>query len=175
MRYSPIALLVACTLAGSAAHAEKNKITFEGEVTDQTCEVKINNATTTTVMLPTVSQKELDANTVAGATPFVVSVSGCETPKTTSKKQTVNIHLYSANISEKGNLTNSDSTTKGVAVQLLDKNGPINLKDEPLLKVGDIEENNLELTKTFTAQYVKEGDITPGKVNTVVEYELSYL
>jgi len=174
MRYSPIALLVACTLAASASHAEPNSITFEGEVTDQTCEVTIDGNTATTVTLPTVQQKELDANTVAGETQFLVSITGCQADKGAGKN-TVQVKLHHANISEQGNLVNSDSNAKGIAVQLFDNDQAINLKTKAVLPIGTIDATHLKFDKTFTAKYIKEGDITPGKVKAVAQYELNYL
>ena len=62
----------------SAVSASDNTITFQGEVTDQTCSVTVNgNALSPVVLLPTVSISDFASSTTAGATAFEVGVSGC--------------------------------------------------------------------------------------------------
>ncbi|WP_053225529.1 fimbrial protein [Pseudomonas helleri] len=67
-----IALILAATFPVMAFAASQNTITFNGQVTDQTCTVAVNgNAASPMILLPTVSATSLSAaNSKAGETPF---------------------------------------------------------------------------------------------------------
>ncbi|CAA0303997.1 Uncharacterised protein [Klebsiella oxytoca] len=75
-----LALFSFAALSGSALAATPT-VTFQGEVTSQTCSVSINGETNSVVLLPTVSTADFGANLAngqtAGLTPFTVTVSGC--------------------------------------------------------------------------------------------------
>ena len=65
-----IAMFVSVMLASSSAMAiSDNTITFQGEVTDETCSVAINgNGATPVILLPTVSTKDAVINLTNGFT-----------------------------------------------------------------------------------------------------------
>ena len=77
---------VALLLAGFAAQAQASDgtITFNGNVTAQSCTPAISGGTANgTVNLPTVSAKSLaTATTTAGTTQFSITLSGCSAAAT---------------------------------------------------------------------------------------------
>lgn len=73
-------IVSALSLVGYA-HANSGTIKFDGEVTDATCDVVIDDGagTVTTVNLPPVSKAALSAtNSVAGKTQFILKTSNCQ-------------------------------------------------------------------------------------------------
>lgn len=80
--FKKAALLAAIALPFSTMAAPT--VTFQGEVTDQTCSVNINGQTNSVVLLPTVAMADFGATLAdgqsAGQTPFTVSVSNCRAP-----------------------------------------------------------------------------------------------
>ncbi len=72
-----LALFSASTTFAMAA--SNNTITFQGEVTAQTCSVTVNGADANPmVLLPTVSSSDLDVSgKTAGKTAFTLGVTGC--------------------------------------------------------------------------------------------------
>jgi len=175
MRHSSFILLTACGLAASLAQAQTPTITFEGEVTDQTCKATINGQTDAVVMLPTVRTSEFAAaNATAGPTSFTLDISGC-TAVTTGTRE-VKVKFLGRNVTASGNLGNTNPGN-GVSVQLVDGNDTLDLSTGIVeRKVGDLSGSATSLSKDFTARYVSETDtVTPGKVTAVVEYTLSYL
>ncbi len=73
--------------------ASNNTITFQGEVTAQTCSVTVNGLEANpVVLLPTVSSSDLDASgQTKGKTTFTLGVSGC-----TSGSDDLDIKLFSS-------------------------------------------------------------------------------
>lgn len=78
--FKKAALLAAIALPFSTMAAPT--VTFQGEVTDQTCSVNINGQTNSVVLMPTVAMADFGATLAdgqsAGQTPFTVSVSNCQ-------------------------------------------------------------------------------------------------
>ncbi len=79
-----VAFIVSVGVSG-AVYAN-NTVRFLGEVTDQTCTIKINGTDSyPVVLLPAVSKSELTAaGSSAGQTPFTVTLSGCDVTATSS-------------------------------------------------------------------------------------------
>jgi len=179
MSYLPRTLVLACALASTSAFAN-DTITFEGEITDQTCDVMINGqAKNATVMLPTVSMKDFaKAGDVAGLISFDVDLSNCvEGAEYADKK--VSLSLYGKNITTGGAIKNTATAgAKGVAVEVL-------TSETEKLVIGEnhIGKASLEFksgTQKLYARYVADFDdtvkaVAPGKVTAVAEYTLSYL
>lgn len=85
-----LAMITGSLLVSSSAMAvSDNTITFQGEVSDETCSVVINgNQAKPVVLLPTVSTKELsEQGKTAGPITFDIGLSGC----TGSKDKTTKI------------------------------------------------------------------------------------
>lgn len=90
----------------NVAHANSGTIDFDGEIVDATCDVVINDGTSTvtTVLLPAVSKNLLSAtNSVAGKTAFRLMLSNCKDFSTLTGKSVAAYY--------KPDATNVDSTT----------------------------------------------------------------
>ncbi|EHE2154154.1 type 1 fimbrial protein [Salmonella enterica] len=171
-----LAMVTGSFLVSSSAMAvSDNTITFQGEVTDETCSVVINgNQAKPVVLLPTVSTKELtDQGKTAGSVTFDIGLSGC----TGSKGKTTKIStVFVGNqVTSNGNLGNTGSA-KNVEVQLLDtSDNPINLTGG-FTGDGDLqlEPNASEASATYTAQYYSTGKAEAGTVAATLQYAVSY-
>jgi len=178
MRHPSLVLLAACGLASTLAQAQTPTITFQGEVTDQTCTATINGQTNAVVVLPTVNQNDLaGANTTAGKTDFTLNISGC-TALSDSQTKKVKVNFFAPSVSGE-NLQNTAASGAGnVAVQLLDGSQPIDFSAGVVpVEAGELSATSTSIpSKTFAAQYISEANsVTPGKVTALVEYTLSYL
>ena len=116
-------ILVACGLlvAGysmTASAVSDNTISFQGEVTDETCSLTVNgNDTAPIILLPTVSTSDLSASgDVAGATTFEMGLSGCTGSTTDS---TTISTVFAGNLVETTNGTlGNTGTAENVTVQM---------------------------------------------------------
>jgi major type 1 subunit fimbrin (pilin) len=110
--------LLALSLAAlpALAFAAPNTIHFQGEVTDQTCQVTVNgNTGDPTVLLPSVPAMSLAAaNSTAGQTTFTVAVSDCMAPVSTT--QAISTVFVGNLVTPAGNLGNTGTATN-VAVR----------------------------------------------------------
>ena len=156
--------------APQAAHAD-GTINFTGKVVANTCTFSVAGGTANgTVTLPVVFTSALTAaGAVAGATPFNIVVSNCDTNLTSVQE------LFSGtNVSTTdGNLKNTGTATN-VEVQLLTSTGTaINLNTNANSPVGTL--TGGAVTLSYKAQYFATGVSTSGLVNTSVTYTTSYL
>ena len=155
-------------------------VTFQAEITSQTCEVSIDGATNAVVVLPTVSTVDLaGAGATAGLTPFTISLSGCTAPAMNTPITTL---FIGHNITAGYNLGNSAtaSPATNVAIQLtVDAAGrwPIELYDAITPATGLIlRKGDTTASYQFGARYISEaGGATAGAVTAVAEYTISYL
>jgi len=180
MRYSPLAVLLACAMTAATAHAAT--ITFEGKITDQTCSVSVNGQTDLTVKLPTVhSGLFTSTNRSVGTTPFEVEITGCQ--PTSGEEETYTVTFKSANLVGDGFLSNNAASGAGnVAVRLTrDAAGsdPLVLST-PASSVIEltVPANGERASHEMAAQYMSIDStqpVTPGKVLATVEYVLDYL
>lgn len=84
-----LAMITGSLLVSSSAMAvSDNTITFQGEVSDETCSVVINgNQAKPVVLLPTVSTKDLsEQGKTAGPITFDIGLSGCTALRTKQQK-----------------------------------------------------------------------------------------
>ncbi|CNE45377.1 fimbrial protein [Yersinia nurmii] len=169
-----IALFSASTTVAMAA--SNNTITFQGEVTAQTCSVTVNGLDANPmVLLPTVSSTDLDASgKTAGKTTFTLGVAGCASEVTDIDIKTV---FVGSQVTTAGNLKNTGTATN-VELQLLkdsttttgiDLNSGV-AQDGIVLKAGDTSAEH-----DFAVQYYATGKTTPGSVIASVQYAVSYL
>jgi major type 1 subunit fimbrin (pilin) len=160
------------------AFAAPNTIHFQGEVTDQTCEVAINgNAADATVLLPTVPANALaSAGDTAGQTTFTVGVTGCMAPVSTS--EAINTLFVGNLTTTAGNISNTGDATH-VALQLLDPaapSAPFNVSGTGYAAPGlvlDVGETSA--SHDYAVRYITEdGGATPGSVLGSVQYSVVY-
>jgi len=158
------------------------KITFEGKVTDQTCQVTINGASgDVSVTLPTVPQSQfLDVGAVAGRTPFVVKIAGCKQGVATAVN--VNVTLTNPTLTSDGALANTapgNGAAEGVALQLLSdmtEAKPFNLTSQSHLTGLELEPGATEASHEFAVQYISHAkSVKAGTVQAVVNYDITYL
>lgn len=154
-------------------------VTFQGEVSAQTCKASVAGGTNGVVMLPTVAASELaSAGSTAGLTKFTISVTDCADPD--SSDLPIKTKFLGHAVTNNGNLGNiaTASPAENVAIQLtsdgagtsaLVLNGPTSVDGLVL------EQGQTSATYDFGARYVSEnGGVTAGAVTSVVEYTLSY-
>ncbi|EKT65564.1 fimbrial protein [Providencia burhodogranariea] len=165
-----IALLLPFTAIAS------NTVTFLGEVSDTTCDITINGSKgDVSVQLPTVLASTLEeSGDVTGATPFKFTVSGCSA----GAQATVGMRLVSTSTTNTGNLVNIATGTPAtdVSIQILDDN-----KTDPIdFTLGEYSTDLIAKPTTgnvefpFTAQYHSDGKATIGKVESQLQYALTY-
>ncbi|WP_233861911.1 fimbrial protein [Paraburkholderia adhaesiva] len=172
-------LVLALAAVPAFAFAAPNTINFQGEVTDQTCQVTVNgNPGNPTVLLPTVPATALSAaNSTAGQTTFTVAVSDCMAPVSTT--QAINTVFVGNLVTTAGNLGNTGTATN-VALQLLDPALPAAPFD--LSAAGGVYAPGLQLqvgdtaaAHDFAVQYISEtGAATAGSVLGSVQYSVNY-
>lgn len=175
--------LLGLALLFSFAAFANDTVTFYGEVADTTCNVTVNGASgAVTVQLPTVAATALaSSGAVTGTTPFNFTVNGCQAATGATSTQ-VGMRLISTSTANSGNLLNVAATNpaSNVVVQLLDNGtgGPKTidfslgeytsiLQTKPTSAAGS-------LTFPFSAQYYATAAATAGKVQSQVQYALTY-
>jgi len=177
MRYSSLALLMACALGANMAHAEKTaEITFTGIVTDQTCKITINGDDDgdVTLILPVAKTDDLSGqDKTFGRTEFELKLHGC---KETKHAKNVKVKFTNGNPVGNGYLKNIEQDGANVAVQLLDagsNDAAINVTN--WTSEWSLPGEGKEHTHTFAAQYISlEDTIKPGKVKSVVTVDMEY-
>ncbi len=174
-----IALSAALAIGASApAFAQTGTITFNGEVTDTTCEVVFpgtgGSATDPVVTLPTVATTSLSAaGNTAGKTPVTVQIGTAALPCAASS---VALELNPNRNADQtnGRLNNTDPNgSQNVQVALRDANdAEINLsvpwasqRVAPTNGVAEVQ---------FAGEYYATGAATPGAVSSNVQYTLDY-
>jgi len=172
-------LTLAIAAAPVFAFASANTINFQGEVTDQTCDVAINgNAANPTVLLPTVSSTSLaTAGSTNGVTTFTVGLTNCQAPTTTA--QAIGTVFVGNQVTSAGNLGNTGTATN-VALQLLDPatpTSPFDLSNTAGVTVPGLSlaAGDTTATHDFAVQYISEqGGATAGSVLGSVQYAVTY-
>lgn len=169
-----ILMLAAASVATIGTHAA-NTITFQGEVTAQTCSVDVNGtADSPIVLLPTASTSDLAASgETAGQTTFNLGVSGCTASTTSTNISTVfignNVNSTSGNLNNTGTATN-------VEVQVLDPSSTaINFNSTYTGSDITLAASETSASATYYAQYYATGASTAGTVVASLQYAVSYL
>jgi major type 1 subunit fimbrin (pilin) len=173
--YLSAAVFAGIAAVSQFASAADGTITFNGNITAQTCTINGGGAASNfAVTLPTVSSSSLAAaGQTAGRTPFTISLSNC-TPNTG------NVHTFF----EAGPTT--DSTTGHLIVNT---GGATNVQIDLLnsdatdIKAGfaDVSQNSLPVaitagaaTLNYFAQYIATGAATAGAASSSVMYTMAY-
>ena len=181
-----LALFSFAALSGSA-FAVTPTVTFQGEVTSQTCSVSINGETNSVVLLPTVSTADFGGNLAngqtAGLTPFTVTVSGCTAPAAGEGPQLIKTRFLGFDVdSASGTLGNRAVTDAavGYGIQLTTTDAgttPVVLSGVADVAGLSLPEGDTSTSHSFGAQYyvIDAASATPGAITAVAEYTLSYL
>jgi len=177
MKYAKHLALAAIAAAPALASAQ-NTVTFVGEITDQTCEAKVNDLEHATVLMPTMNSNAFSGvGSSAGETPFTVTVTGCTAKLTDTNINTV---FLGQNVTADGTLGNIATTNpaQGVSVQLLYSAGgsPIQLAGATYAPGLVLPANATATSHTFAARYyASAASVGTGAIQAKVEYTLSYL
>lgn len=153
------------------------QVTFQGEVTAQTCQPSINGESNGIVLLPTVPTSELSASgSTTGLTPFTISISDC-TVDTTDLK--IGTKFVGHSVTSTGNLGNiaTNNPAENVSIQLTqDAAGttPVVLNGVTTVEGLTLKAGETSATHQFGARYYAEDAVTAGPVTAVAEYTLSY-
>ncbi|HHQ4784236.1 TPA: fimbrial protein [Aeromonas veronii] len=178
MKFNVLFLIM---LGSSGVAMAAPMVTFQGEVTQQTCTISIAGNTAGTVLLPTVTSAELSAtNSKAGLTPFTITIDGCAKP---SSDLALKTNFLGHNVTAAGNLGNKVAKAAGgaekVALQLTkeaDGLVPVTLNGVTAVAISPVPAGQTGVTHTFGVQYISEaGGATAGAVEGVAEYTISYL
>lgn len=153
-------------------------VTFQGEVSTQTCQASINGQTNGIVLLPTVSVSELNVKgSTAGLTPFSISVVGCAT---SNKESKITTKFLGRNVTSTGNLSNlaTVSPATNVAIQLVHNSAtitPITLNGITKVEGLTLLANQSAASYALAARYISEdGLAAAGAITAVAEYTVSY-
>ncbi|MED5608320.1 fimbrial protein [Pseudomonas sp. JH-2] len=154
-------------------------VTFQGEVTAQTCKASINGETNSIVLLPTVASTELSAaGSKAGLTPFTISISECQAP---TGDLAITTNFLGHNVTAEGNLGNiaASNPASNVAIQLTKEAAgttPVVLNGVTPVAGLVLADGETSASYQFGAQYISvAGNAGAGAVTAVAEYTLSYL
>jgi len=186
MRFYPFLLLLASVLASGPLLAQSaGTIAFNGEITDQTCDVTVGGSNQAKLTLPKVSLNDFSGvNSVAGLTPFVMVFDRCRHKDDGTLSVSVQFTVPGDKTTG-GNLDNTEKRTgiiaSGIGVQLTkDENGK-----EQIRLGNDSLDNKFTLnldfkggsaSHTFGAQYIKlDNSASAGKVSATVNYKVTYL
>ncbi|MDQ9127430.1 fimbrial protein [Serratia fonticola] len=164
---------------GLAQAASTGTITFNGELTANTCDVIVDGqAANATVVLPTVSTSQLQTATrTAGDTGFVMALNNCAgaTLDTASAffQAGASVDLVT------GRLLNTTGGATNVSLQLLDASSP----SQAVIKVGSQDQKTMTTYKDVTGgsttlpyivRYYAEAATGPGTVVSNVVYSIQY-
>lgn len=174
------AAVVMAMAFGQQAMASDGTINFIGKVTDVTCTVTATGSSDSTVTLPTVSKTALSADTyTAGATPFTISLSGCQGDRTNP----TNVAVYfepGGNVNVNGRLTNtapSETTAENVDIALYRADSvstALSLGKIPTGTYATIDANGTTAKMDFVAKYYATAQATAGVVTSNVTYSIVY-
>ncbi len=166
----------------NAMAASTGTITFNGKLTDTTCNVNIEGqGADATVTLPTVSVSELTAaGNTTGRTAFRMALSGC-TIGTVGQQSTVSAFFQPGDTVDlsTGRLKNVSGDATNVDLELLDASNSyavINVGNTA--QVNDMAYVDIATDGTATLPYAVEyyanGKTTAGTVTSSVVYNLQY-
>lgn len=186
---SASAMSVPCAMASTDEGVAGGTITFNGSVSDTTCDVTTNNGSDFTVNLSPVSTEDIGTTTgviSSGATEFTISVAGCEGyDASSSAAQDLDITFTGSNVSDDEQyLKNSSGTANGVGIAITNDGTTTVALDQAVSTGlsttsstdGSVFDQGAEGTITYYANYYNYGGetIEPGSVVTTATYTFSY-
>ncbi|RUL78239.1 fimbrial protein [Dyella choica] len=176
-RSLPMALCIASTiLAASSAMAADGTITFTGKVLDNSCTIAGGGGGTANfaVNLPNVNKTALaSAGAFAGATPFQIQLSNCESTKvSTLFEMGPNVDVNTGDLK---NTAPSGASNVQVRITNGDDDSPINIAQasQGSHKV-DIDSTSKKAILKYYAKYIATGAASAGNVDTTVMYSMIY-
>ncbi|HFI5640949.1 TPA: fimbrial protein [Raoultella planticola] len=169
-------------ISASSFAASTGTITFNGELTDTTCNVDVNGqGSDATVTLPTVSISELTTDKqVTGRTSFNMNLTDCVIGTTNGKSKVSAFFQPGSTVDlSTGRLNNVGGSATNVQLQLLDATGSFNV-----INVGNTDQvssteyvdiaSDGTATLPYAVEYYALGQTTAGTVTSSVVYNLQY-
>ncbi|WP_431223677.1 fimbrial protein [Serratia sp. L9] len=164
--------------AGMAQAASTGTITFEGELTANTCDVIVDGQDAdATVILPTVGTNQLNgAGITAGDTGFSMALNNCSGTLSTASA------FFEAGASvdpTTGRLKNLTGTASNVSLQLLDASNA----SQEVIQAGNanqvtnttyVDVSGGSASLPYTVRYFAEAVTSPGTVISNVVYSIQY-
>ena len=174
-------LVAAFGSVGMAQAASTGTITFNGELTANTCDVVVNGQTAdATVVLPTVGVNQLDSATkTTGDTGFVMALNNCSDTLQTASAFFVFFEAGASVDSLTGRLKNRAGTASNVSLQLLDGSSA----SQAVIQAGNANQvinttykdvSGGSTTLPYTVRYYAEAPTTAGTVISNVVYSIHY-
>ncbi|MFY0480741.1 fimbrial protein [Achromobacter marplatensis] len=170
-----VAVLSIASFSVQIAHANDGKITFNGNVTAQTCQINKDSSKDFEVTLPTVSTSTLSgAGKTAGTTRFEISLTECSAGITNVRA----FFEHANGTTTDGRLKNSSATgATNVEIELVrgEDVSPI-IVGAPVATQGvlpvTVIEGNAKLV--YAARYYATGAAGPGPVVAQTVYTIAY-
>ena len=170
------AVLTAATVAPLSASAADGTITFNGQVTAQTCSIATPGGADFSVNLPTVISNSLSAaGETAGRTAFSIQLAQCDAGQVATYFEPGATVDFSS-----GRLNNqaAQNAASNVQIQLLGGNGQF----LPVVASGTAQDNSQWVTVDTTgtanlnyfAEYYATGNAGAGDVSTSIKYTIIY-
>ncbi len=186
-RKSAFKVCLLTTMLMSTSAFSATTVTFQGEVTAQTCSINVNSTTNAVVLMPTISVSDLYTSGTtttavrnsAGLTPFTISVTGCtaSTNALTMYPEFLGTSVDTTTFAL-GNTASANAAT-GVGIALYsDSTGTqqINLNGVTRGAALTLAANATSAEATYSAKYMAtSATTTAGKVTSVAQYTLTYL
>lgn len=179
---SVLTVLSAASIAANAAST--GTITFNGELTDSTCNVDINGQGADGIVnLPTVSVNQLTAaGETTGRTAFNMNLSDCVVGAQGGHSKVSAFFQPGTTVDlATGRLKNTDTAgATQVDLQLLDVSGGYkkinvgNTDQVNAMEYLDIDQSTGSVMLPYAVEYYANGQTTPGLVQSSVVYNLQY-
>lgn len=179
-----LSILAVLGLGNTVANAASSgTITFNGELTDSTCDVEVNGQSSdASVTLPTVSIKQLtQPGNTAGRTAFNMKLSDCVVGTEGGHSKVAAFFQPGATVDlATGRLKNTNTSgATMVDLQLLDVTGnysAINVGNtDQVESMGYVDiESDGSAVLPYAVEYYANGQTTPGTVTSSVVYNLQY-
>ncbi|QZI68313.1 fimbrial protein [Pseudomonas protegens] len=170
--------VIALALIATVQQVQAAEVKFIGEIVDETCSLEVNGVTNPTIMLPSVSKKDLAAiGQTAGESRFTLTLKGCTGAEAT--RTIAASFLPNGDVTKDGRLANeAPGGSNKVSLQLLDETTPINLASGELSRVTLVEEGESTqgVSKVLGVRYYAEASgLEATAVESSMQYSISYL
>ncbi|EMB4325089.1 fimbrial protein [Pluralibacter gergoviae] len=169
------AALVASAVMSASAMASDGTVTFNGSITDETCEVTSNSKALTVDMGVAGSNSFSGKGSTSLAKPFVIELTNCPAAWTATPKD--------VRVNFDGDIDNGDSSilkldsasdAKNVGIQIRDaSNNVVNMQEDSstYTVTGGPTVNKLR----FTARYIATAaSVGAGTANAVTQFSINY-
>lgn len=167
-------IIAGASIASQGAFASDGVITFEGNITAQTCTITSSGGGNNfTVVLPTVSTGVLTADGMtAGDTSFTIMLDGCS-------PDSGPVRTYfeaGSTVNAQGRLTQQTGTASNVEIQLLNGDSTVIKAGDPVMSQNSKSTSiaSSQATLPYISRYYATGSASAGTVSSFVTYSIAY-